>query len=84
MPIQSVFFIVLMCGAGDAQKFTKIDVLVPNWQTFRPKVQLFTQNSLPRARTTNNKNEIVAHPTDHGDTQFRPTQQPTNNPEALV
>jgi hypothetical protein len=35
-------------------------------------------------QTTSNKNEIVAHPTDHGDAYFGPTQLPTNNPEALV
>jgi hypothetical protein len=65
---------------------TKIDDLVPNWQTFRTEVQLFTQNSLPRARESNNKqqNQIVAHPTGHGDAHFGPAQQPTNNPKALV
>jgi hypothetical protein len=36
---------------------TKIDVQVLNWQTFRTKVQLFTQNSLPRARASNNKQQ---------------------------
>jgi hypothetical protein len=33
---------------------------------------------------SNNKNEIVAHPTDHGNAHFEPIQQPTNNPAALV
>jgi hypothetical protein len=35
-------------------------------------------------RASNSKNEIVAHPTDHGNAHFEPIQQPTNNPEALV
>jgi hypothetical protein len=30
-------------------------------------------------RASNNKNKIVAHPTDHGNARFGPTQQPTNN-----
>jgi hypothetical protein len=42
-----------MCGAGDAQK---IVTFVPNCQLFRTKVQLFIQNSLPRARAPNNNN----------------------------
>jgi hypothetical protein len=33
---------------------------------------------------SNNKNKIVAHPTGHGKAHFGPTQQPTNNPAALV
>jgi hypothetical protein len=33
-------------------------------------------------RASNNKSEIVAHPTGHGNAQ--PIQQPTNNPVALV
>jgi hypothetical protein len=32
----------------------------------------------------NNRNKIVAHPTNHGNTHFGPTQQPTNNLGALV
>jgi hypothetical protein len=36
------------------------------------------------ARASNNKDEIVAHPTDHGNAHFEPTQQPANNPAALV
>jgi hypothetical protein len=32
----------------------------------------------------NNKNKIVAHPTDHGNAHFGPTQQPTNNIAARV
>jgi hypothetical protein len=35
-------------------------------------------------QASKNKNEIVAHLTDHGDAHFEPTQQPTNNPAALV
>jgi hypothetical protein len=72
-----------MCGAGDARK---ILFFVPNCQLFRTKVQLFIQNSRPPARTpnNNNKNKIVAHPTNHGDAHFGPTQQPTNNLGALV
>jgi hypothetical protein len=35
-------------------------------------------------RASNNKNEIVAHPTDDGNAHFEPIQQPTNNPVALV
>jgi hypothetical protein len=35
-------------------------------------------------RASNNKNEIVAHLTDHCNTHFEQTQQPTNNPAALV
>jgi hypothetical protein len=34
--------------------------------------------------TLNNKNKSVAHPADHGEAQFGPTQQPTNNPAALI
>jgi hypothetical protein len=33
---------------------------------------------------SNNKNEIVAHPTGHGNARFGPTQQPTNNIAAGV
>jgi hypothetical protein len=57
---------------------------VPNCQLFRTKVQLFIQNSLPRARAPDNNNKIVAHPTNHGDAHFGPTQQPTNNLGSLV
>jgi hypothetical protein len=74
-----------MCGAGDA---VKIVTFVLNCQLFRTKVQLFIQNSLPRARAPNdnnkNKNKIVAHPTDHGNAHFGPTQQLTKNLAALV
>jgi hypothetical protein len=35
-------------------------------------------------RASNNKNKIVAHPTDHGNAHFCPTQQPTDNTAALV
>ena len=73
-----------MCGAGDA---VKPDTFVLNCQLFRTKIQPFTQNSLPHARahqTPNTKYKIVAHPTGHGNAHFGPTQQPTNNPEALV
>jgi hypothetical protein len=84
MPVCSVFLIiVIMCGAGDA---IKIVTFVPNCQLFRTKVQLFIQNSLSRARApnNNNKNKIVAHPTNHGNTHFGPIQQPTNNLAGLV
>jgi hypothetical protein len=82
MPVPRVFFIiVIMCGGGDA---VKIVTFVLNCQLFRTKVQLFTQNSLPCARASNNKHEILAHSTTHCDAHFGPTQQPTNNPEALV
>jgi hypothetical protein len=33
---------------------------------------------------SNNKNKIVAHPVDQGNAQFGSTQQPTNNPAALI
>jgi hypothetical protein len=33
---------------------------------------------------SHNKNKIVAHPTSHANAQFGPTQQPTNNPAALI
>jgi hypothetical protein len=35
-------------------------------------------------QTSNNKNKIVAHPADHGNACFGPTQQPTNNIAARV
>jgi hypothetical protein len=80
--MKSFSIIVIMCGAGDAAKIVSF---VLNCQLFRTKVQLFTLNALPRARASNNnKNEIVSHLTGHGDAHFGPTQQPTNNPEALV
>jgi hypothetical protein len=63
-----------MCEAPYA---VKLVTFVLNCQLFRTKAQLFTQNSLPRARahqTPNSKNEIVAHPTDHGDAHFGPTK----------
>jgi hypothetical protein len=84
MPVCSVFLrIVIMCGAGDARKIVSF---VPTGQLFRTKVQLFIQNSLPLARApnNNNKNKIVAHPTNHGNAYFGPTQQPINNLGALV
>jgi hypothetical protein len=34
-------------------------------------------------QASNNKIEIIAHPTDHDNAHFEPTQQPTNNPAAL-
>jgi hypothetical protein len=34
-------------------------------------------------QASNNKNKIVAHLTNHGNTYFGPTQQPTNNTAAL-
>jgi hypothetical protein len=84
MPVSSVFLIiVIMCGAEDA---IKIVTFVPNCQLFRTKVQLFIQNSLTRARASNNnnKNKIVAHPTNRGNAHFGPIQQPTNNLAAPV
>jgi hypothetical protein len=30
-------------------------------------------------RSSYNKNKIIAHPTDHGNAPFGPTQEPTNN-----
>ena len=48
-------------------------------------MSLNSQN-LARAsnNNNNNKNEIVAQPTGHGEANFGPTQQPTNNPVELV
>jgi hypothetical protein len=48
---------------------------------------LFAKNA--RANCSKNASslaahEIVAHPTDHGNAHFEPTQQPANNPAALV
>jgi hypothetical protein len=34
-------------------------------------------------RASNNKSEIVAHPTGHVNAHLEPTQQQTNNPAAL-
>jgi hypothetical protein len=41
-------------------------------------------SSLADRALSNNKNKIVAHPTDHGNACFGPTQQPTNNIAARV
>jgi hypothetical protein len=35
-------------------------------------------------RASNNKNKIVAHPIDHGNAHFGPTQKPTNNSAARI
>jgi hypothetical protein len=35
-------------------------------------------------QASNNKKDIVAHPTGHGNAHFEPTQQPINNPAAPV
>jgi hypothetical protein len=35
-------------------------------------------------RASDNKNKIVANPTDHGNARFGPIQQPTNNIAARV
>jgi hypothetical protein len=35
-------------------------------------------------RALKNKNEIITHPTDHGNAHFEPILPPTNNPAALV
>jgi hypothetical protein len=43
-----------------------------------------SKNASSLAHQSNNKNEIVAHPTDHGNAHFEPIQQPTNNPTALA
>jgi hypothetical protein len=45
---------------------------------------LFKVHFLVRAPNNNYKNKIVAHPTNHGNAHFGTTQQPTNNPAALV
>jgi hypothetical protein len=74
--------IVIMCGAG-AGDAVKVVTFVLNCQLFRTKIQPFIQISLPGARASNTKqtkNQSVAHPTDHGNAHFSPTQQPTNNP----
>jgi hypothetical protein len=44
------------------------------------------QKTLPSSRITHRttKNKMVAHPTDHGNAHFGPTQQPINNPTALI
>jgi hypothetical protein len=71
-----------MCGAGDARKLTfefRIGKHLEQKFCFLLKIHF-----LVRAHQTNNKNEIVAPPTNHGDAHFGPAQQPTNNPEALV
>jgi hypothetical protein len=75
--------IVTMCEAVEA---LKPDIFVLNCQPFRTKLYHFAQNSLPRARIKHQttKNEIVVHPTDHGNAHLGPIQQPTNNPVALV
>jgi hypothetical protein len=36
------------------------------------------------SRIEQQQQKIVAHPTDHGNAHFGPTQQPTNNTAALV
>jgi hypothetical protein len=41
-------------------------------------------SSLSHHASNNNKSKIVAHPSDHDNAQFGPTQQPTNNPAALI
>jgi hypothetical protein len=51
---------------------------------------LFAKNLRPNNASllvhhaSNNKNKIVAHPTDHGSAQFGPTHQPTNISVALI
>jgi hypothetical protein len=66
---------------------------VPDFSPNSPLKLLFAKNaranrsknaSSPAHHASNNKNKIVAHPTDHGNPQFGPTQQPTNNPAALI
>jgi hypothetical protein len=65
----------------------------PNFSPNPTLELLFAKNALANRsknassltnRASNNKNEIVGHPADHGNAHFEPTQQPTNNPAALV
>jgi hypothetical protein len=60
----------------------------PNFSPNSPLELLFAKNarayrsknaSSLAHQASNYKNKIVAHPTDHGNTHFGPTQQPTNN-----
>jgi hypothetical protein len=67
---------------GYKQYFSNSNVGSP----FRQKCErrLFKNASSLAHQASNNKNEIVAHPTDHGNAHFEPIQQPTNNPAVLV
>ena len=78
-----LFKIVLVGGVGDAQKK---DIFVLNGQLFRLKIQHSRKLHLivHAHQTSSNKNEIIAHPVNHGNTHFGPRQQPANNPAALV
>jgi hypothetical protein len=51
---EAFYFIVLMCGAGDA---VNPNTFVLNCQIFRTKMQPFIQNSLARARGSNTKQQ---------------------------
>jgi hypothetical protein len=82
MPVCSVFF--LNCHHVWSGRCKKNSHFCSELSLFRTKVQLFIQNSLPRACAPNNKNKIVVHPTNHGNAHFGPIQQPTNNLAALA
>jgi hypothetical protein len=57
---------------------------IQRWSSFSPKTRAqIVPKTLPD-RASNNKNKIVAHPTNHGNAHFGPTQQPTNNIAARV
>jgi hypothetical protein len=78
------FFIIVLVGTpGDARKS---DIFFLNGQLFRSKFTILVKiHFIVRAhQTSSNKNEMVAHPADHGNTHFGPTQQPTYNTAALV
>jgi hypothetical protein len=68
------------------KKVQAIFIQIQRWSSFSPKIAQIDQKTLPRSciRRSNKKNKIVAHPADHGDAHFGPTQQPTNNPAALI
>jgi hypothetical protein len=64
----------------------QIFLQIQGWNSFSPKRRANrSKNASSLAdRASNNKNKIVAHPTDHGNARFGPTQQPTNNIAAQV
>jgi hypothetical protein len=69
------------------KKVQGIFLQIPYWSSFLPKHSAqIDQKTLPRSRIMHrtSKNNIVAHPIDHGNAHFGPTQQPTNNPAALI
>jgi hypothetical protein len=69
------------------KKVQAIFLQIQHWSSFTPK-KLRANRSKKASwlahHAPNNKNKIVAHPTDHGNGQFGPMQQPTNNPAALI